>query len=157
MKIELLVTGKTVSPWVKEGIGQYLSRLVHYTDFSLTEIPDVRNAGKLKQEQVKVLEGELILKRLTQPDCLVLLDDKGKLTDSERFASFLQGQMNQGLRKLVFVVGGAWGFSEEVYERARHRISLSPMTFNHELVRVIFLEQLYRAFTILKGEPYHHR
>jgi 23S rRNA (pseudouridine1915-N3)-methyltransferase len=157
MKIELLTIGKTGSSWVREGMELYISRLSHYTDLLVTELPDIRNAGRIKQEQLKILEGELILKRIEATDLLILLDENGKAGNSEEFASLLQSFGNQSVRKLVFVIGGAWGFSEALYARAARKMSLSSMTFNHELVRVIFLEQLYRAFTILKGEPYHHR
>jgi 23S rRNA (pseudouridine1915-N3)-methyltransferase len=157
MKIELWTIGKTVNPWVKEGVKQYAKRLGHYTGFTVVEILDVRNPGKIRQEQLKILEGELILKKLDPSDCLILLDEHGKQMDSENFATLLQSFMNQSVRKTIFIIGGAWGFSEPVHQRAARELSLSMMTFNHELVRVLFLEQLYRAFTIIKGEPYHHK
>ncbi|MFN8207624.1 MAG: 23S rRNA (pseudouridine(1915)-N(3))-methyltransferase RlmH [Bacteroidales bacterium] len=157
MKIELLTIGKTDSSWVREGMAQYLGRLRHYTDLQVTELPDIKNAGKMRQEQVKILEGELILKRVEVTDLLILLDENGKAGSSEDFAALIQSLGNQSVKKVVFVIGGAWGFSEAVYARAGRKMALSAMTFNHELVRVIFLEQLYRAFTIIRGEPYHHR
>jgi 23S rRNA (pseudouridine1915-N3)-methyltransferase len=157
MKIELLTIGKTGSAWVREGMDLYLGRLRHYTDLQLTELPDIKNAGKMKQDQLKTLEGELILKRVEATDLLILLDEKGRAGSSEDFASLIQTIGNQSVKKVIFVIGGAWGFSDQVYARAGRKMSLSSMTFNHELVRVIFLEQLYRAFTIIKGEPYHHR
>jgi 23S rRNA (pseudouridine1915-N3)-methyltransferase len=157
MKIELITIGKTGSSWVREGMDLYLGRLKHYTDLQVTELPDIKNAGKMKPDQLKVLEGELILRRVEAMDLLILLDESGKAASSEDFALMIQSIGNQSVKKVVFVIGGAWGFSEAVYSRAGRKLSLSSMTFNHELVRVIFLEQLYRAFTIIKGEPYHHR
>jgi 23S rRNA (pseudouridine1915-N3)-methyltransferase len=157
MKIELLTIGKTGSSWVRQGIDLYLGRLKHYTDLEVTELPDIKNAGKMKPDQLKVHEGELILKRVEATDLLILLDENGKSGSSEDFASLLQAIGNQSVKKVIFVIGGAWGFSDAVYARTGRKMSLSSMTFNHELVRVIFLEQLYRAFTIIKGEPYHHR
>lgn len=158
MVIELIVVGKTVGAWLESGIREYTDRLGHYVRFSQSVIPELRNAKNLREEQIKTTEGELILSRLAPGDHVVLLDENGRLPDgSVAFSEWLQGIMNRGTRKLVFVVGGAYGFSAAVYARANEKISLSRMTFSHQMVRLIFVEQLYRAFTILNGEPYHHR
>lgn len=158
MVIEMIVVGKTVGTWLDAGIGEYTGRLGHYVRFSTTVIPELKNARKLREEQIKVAEGELILNRITTSDHVVLLDENGRQPEgSVAFADWLQGVMNRGTRRLVFVVGGAYGFSSAVYARTNEKISLSQMTFSHQMVRLIFTEQLYRAFTILGGEPYHHR
>ena len=156
MKITLLTVGKTDIKWVKEGLEMYVSRLKHYINFELTEIPELKNVSALSKEQIKLKEGELILKHLKPADFLVLMDEKGKEFRSIQFASMLEEKLNRGGRDMVFVIGGDYGFSESVYSRADDKISLSKMTFSHQLVRTIFAEQLYRAFTIMKGEPYHH-
>lgn len=156
MKITLLTVGKTDIKWVKEGLEMYVSRLKHYINFELTEIPELKNVSALSKEQIKLKEGELILKHLKPADFLVLMDEKGKEFRSIQFASMLEEKLNRGGRDMVFVIGGAYGFSEAVYSRADDKISLSKMTFSHQLVRTIFAEQLYRAFTIMRGEPYHH-
>lgn len=158
MVIELIVVGKTVGTWLESGIREYTDRLRHYIRFEQTVIPELRNARNLREEQIKTAEGESILDRITSGDHVVLLDENGRLPDgSVALAEWLQRIMNRGTRRLVFVIGGAYGFSEAVYTRADEQISLSPMTFSHQMVRLIFAEQLYRAFTILSGEPYHHR
>lgn len=156
MKITLLTVGKTDIKWVKEGLEMYVSRLKHYINFELTEIPELKNVSALSKEQIKLKEGELILKHLKPADFLVLMDEKGKEFRSIQFASMLEEKLNRGGRDMVFVIGGAYGFSEAVCSRADDKISLSKMTFSHQLVRTIFAEQLYRAFTIMRGEPYHH-
>ena len=156
MKITLLTVGKTDVKWVREGLDIYSSRLVHYVPFSLVEIPELKNVSALSQEQIKGREGELILKHLKPADELVLLDEHGREFRSIEFADFIEGRMSRSSRDLVFVIGGAYGFSREVYSRADSKISLSKMTFSHQMVRTIFAEQLYRAFTIMRGEPYHH-
>lgn len=156
MKITLLTVGKTDIKWVKDGLEMYVSRLKHYINFELTEIPELKNVSALSKEQIKLKEGELILKHLKPADLLVLMDEKGKEFRSVQFASMLEEKLNRGGRDMVFVIGGAYGFSEAVYSRADDKISLSKMTFSHQLVRTIFAEQLYRAFTIMRGEPYHH-
>jgi len=156
MNVILLTVGKTDVPWVKEGLDVYAARLKHYVSFSVKEIPELKKAGALSREQIKQKEGDLILKQLAPADTLVLLDEHGYEYRSLDFAGFLEKQLASGTRSLVFAVGGAYGFSEEVYARARAKLSLSRMTFNHQMVRTIFAEQLYRAFTILKGEPYHN-
>lgn len=156
MKITLLTMGKTDVAWVREGLMLYVSRLRHYIPFSLTELPELRNVSSLSREQIKAKEGELLLSRIRPSDELILLDEHGRSFRSVEFAGFLQGRMLGGGRDLVFAVGGAYGFSDRVYDRADGRISLSPMTFSHQMVRTVFAEQLYRAMTIIRGEPYHH-
>ncbi|MBR1699173.1 MAG: 23S rRNA (pseudouridine(1915)-N(3))-methyltransferase RlmH [Bacteroidales bacterium] len=156
MNIVLLTVGRTDVKWVKEGLDLYASRLVHYAPFSVNEIPELKKVSALSREQIKEKEGELILKQLSPSDTLILLDEHGKEFRSVEFADYIQRQLSSGARSLVFAVGGAYGFSEAVYSRARGKISLSKMTFSHQMVRTVFAEQLYRAFTILKGEPYHH-
>ena len=156
MKITLLTVGKTDVKWVREGLELYSSRLIHYVPFSLVEIPELKNVSALSQDQIKGREGELILKHLKPADELVLLDEHGREFRSIEFADFIEGRMSRSSRDLVFVIGGAYGFSQEVYSRADSKISLSKMTFSHQMVRTIFAEQLYRAFSIMKGEPYHH-
>ncbi|MCQ2160310.1 MAG: 23S rRNA (pseudouridine(1915)-N(3))-methyltransferase RlmH [Bacteroidales bacterium] len=156
MKITLLTVGKTDVKWVREGLELYSSRLVHYIPFSLVEIPELKNVSALSQDQIKSREGELILKHIKPADELVLLDEHGREFRSVEFAEFIEGRMSRSSRDLVFVIGGAYGFSGDVYSRADSKISLSKMTFSHQMVRTIFAEQLYRAFTIMRGEPYHH-
>ena len=156
MKISLLAVGKTDVKWVREGLETYVSRLSHYVPFSLEEIPELRNASALSREQIREKEGELILKRLKDTDEVILLDEHGREYRSVEWAAFLGEKLSRSSRDLVFVVGGAYGFSQKVYDRAASRLSLSKMTFSHQMVRTIFAEQLYRAFTIIKGEPYHH-
>lgn len=157
MKIHLILVGKTNKAYLIEGEAEYVKRLNHYIGFSETVIPELKKASKLSENQIKEKEGKLILEKLEKSDWLVLLDEKGKEYSSVNFSEFLQKQMNSGVKQIVFVVGGAYGFSEEIYNRANQKISLSKMTFSHQMVRMIFKEQLYRGFTILKGEPYHHR
>ena len=156
MRITLLTVGRTDKGWIRDGLEIYMSRLSHYIPFSLVEIPELKNVSALSQAQIKEREGELILKNVKASDDLVLLDERGVMRSSVEFASFLQGKMTSGGKDIVFVIGVAYGFSEAVYSRANSKISLSKMTFSHQMVRTIFAEQLYRAFTIMKGEPYHH-
>ena len=156
MKITLLTVGKTDIDWVSEGLGVYTSRLRHYLPFELKEIPELKNVSALSREQIKVQEGRLILKYLKDSDELILLDERGKEFRSVEFASFLEKKFQSSSRDLTFVIGGAYGFSQEVYQRSDFKISLSKMTFSHQMVRTIFVEQLYRACTIMKGESYHH-
>ena len=156
MKITLLTVGKTDRDWVRQGLEIYLSRLKHYIPFSLTEIPELKNVSAFTKEQIKIKEGSLILKNIRPNDEVILLDERGKMFTSIEFASLIKDRMDYASRDIVFVIGGAYGFSEEVYSRANSKISLSKMTFSHQMVRTIFAEQLYRAFTIIKGEPYHH-
>ena len=155
MRIRLITVGKTDVPWVREGLDIYVSRLLHYVPFSLEEIPELKNASSLSRDQIKEREGGMILKALRPKDCVVLLDERGKEYRSVEFARELSSLMASG-RDVSFVVGGAYGFSEAVYARADKMLSLSKMTYSHQMVRTIFAEQIYRAFTILKGEPYHH-
>ena len=156
MNLTLLTVGKTDVKWVKEGLDLYSARLQHYVPFQLTEIPQLKKAASLSRQQIKEKEGELILKQLDPSDRLILLDERGEQRSSLDFAAYLEKQLSAGGHGLVFAVGGAYGFSEAVYARAQGQVSLSRMTFSHQMVRVLFAEQLYRAFTILKGEPYHH-
>lgn len=156
MKITLLTVGKTDVKWVREGLDLYVSRLGHYTKFALVEIPELKNVSALSQIQIKEKEGELILKNVRQGDELILLDEHGEEFSSMKFAARLQEKLSRGGSDIIFAVGGAYGFSPAVYDRANSKISLSKMTFSHQMVRTIFAEQLYRAFTIIKGEPYHH-
>jgi 23S rRNA (pseudouridine1915-N3)-methyltransferase len=134
-----------------------LQRLQHYINFTLEVIPDIKNVKNLSESQQKNAEGDVLLKKIHTTDFLTVLDEKGKTYTSEDFADFLQKKMNSGLKNLVFVVGGPYGFSDAIYQRANARISLSSMTFSHQMVRPFFMEQLYRGFTILKNEPYHHK
>lgn len=156
MNIKLLTVGKTDVKWVKEGLELYASRLVHYVPFQIVEIPQLKKTSALTEEQIKEKEGELILREVGPADALILLDERGKEFRSVEFASYVQKQLGGGAKSIVFTIGGAYGFSKEVYGRANDKISLSKMTFSHQMVRTVFAEQLYRAFTILKGEPYHH-
>lgn len=155
MKITLLTVGKTDVRWVREGLELYVSRLSHYVRFSLKEIPELKNVSAFTKEQIKEKEGELILSSLTAGDFVILLDERGRKYRSVEFADFIRERLNRGA-DMVFVVGGAYGFSQKVYSRADSMMSLSDMTFSHQMVRTIFAEQLYRAFTIIRGEPYHH-
>ncbi|MBQ4305755.1 MAG: 23S rRNA (pseudouridine(1915)-N(3))-methyltransferase RlmH [Bacteroidales bacterium] len=156
MKITLLTVGRTDVDWVKESLDLYGSRLSHYVPFSVVEIPQLKGTASLSKEQIKEKEGEAILRILKGADHVVLLDERGKEYRSVEFAGVLQGFMSRSSADLVFVTGGAYGFSKAVYDRADGKMSLSKMTFSHQMVRTIFAEQLYRAFTIIKGEPYHH-
>ena len=156
MDVKLVTVGKTDVKWVKEGLDLYVSRLRHYVPFSLVEIPQLKNVSALTQEQIKEREGELVLKQLNPGDCVILLDEHGKEYRSVEWAEWIRQRLARGGKALVFVIGGAYGFSQAVYDRAEGKVSLSRMTFSHQMVRTIFAEQLYRAFTIIKGEPYHH-
>lgn len=156
MNVKLIVVGKTDVAFVREGFGQYQSRLKHYVAFSYEEIPALRDQKGASPATIKEREAALILKRIEGADRVVLLDEHGKEYTSEGFSDYLQKQMNAGVRTLAFVVGGAFGFAPEVYAAASDKLSLSQMTFNHQMVRLFFAEQLYRAFTILRHEPYHN-
>lgn len=156
MKITLLTVGKTDKDWVREGLDIYVSRLKHYIPFNVIEIPELKNVSALTRDQIKTREGELILKNIRPTDDLILLDEHGKEYTSVELAKVIQEKISYTGKDMVFVIGGAYGFSPEVYSRANSKISLSRMTFSHQMVRAIFAEQLYRAFTIMKGEPYHH-
>lgn len=157
IKIKLLAIGKTSGSWLQEAVDVYCSRVQKYTGFSFEIVPDVRNASSLPQVKLLELEAEAILKRLGDRDEVVLLDDKGKQFSSEQFALWLDKKMQTSDKTIVFIIGGAFGFGDKLRQRAHPEISLSMMTFSHQMVRLIFMEQLYRAFTIIKGEPYHHR
>lgn len=156
MKVALVVIGKTDARYFVEAIEEYTNRLVHYIPFEMQVIPDIKNVKNLSEEQQKEKEGELILKGLQPGDYLVLLDDKGKEFTSKEFAKYMEKKMQSVPRRLVFVVGGPYGFSEAVYKAATEKISLSRLTFSHQMIRLIFVEQIYRAMTILNNEPYHH-
>jgi len=157
MKILLLTIGKTSEKYLIEGITQYQKRLKHYTQFEILEILNIKNAKNLSNTELMKKEGKLILKQLQISDHLVLLDDKGKDFTSHKFAEKLQNWMLSRKKRLVFLVGGAYGFSEEVYARGNEKLSLSKMTFSHQMVRLFFVEQIYRGYTILNNEPYHHQ
>lgn len=157
MKICLIAIGKTDEPYLQKGLEIFLKRIPHYISFEMKLIPDIKNSRNLSQEQQKEKEGELILQQLQTSDELILLDEQGDEFSSLEFARFLEKKMLSGPKRLVFVIGGPYGFSAQVYAKAHGKISLSRMTFSHQMVRLIFAEQLYRAFTILKGEPYHHQ
>lgn len=157
MTIKLIAIGKTDNKQLIALIEEYIKRLGHYINFKLDIIPDIKNTKNLSEAQQKQKEGELILGRLNNTDTLILLDENGKQFDSVSFSSYLQKHMNSGIKQLVFVIGGPYGFSEEVYKKSNGKISLSKMTFSHQMIRLFFIEQLYRGFTILKNEPYHHR
>lgn len=156
MKITLLTVGKTDKGWVKDGLDIYVSRLKHYIPFSIIEIPELKNVSALSKDQIKTREGDLILKNVRPADDLILLDERGKEYSSVEFAKVIQDMISYAGKDIVYVIGGAYGFSDAVYQRADSKISMSRMTFSHQMVRAIFVEQLYRAFTIMKGEPYHH-
>lgn len=155
MKIKVLLIAKTEPEWVREGLSVYLGRLKHYAAVEWIEIPAPKT-GKNEEQKQKKAEEALLLKNIQPSDRVILLDERGKETDSPGLARMLQQQMNGGLKQLVFVVGGAYGFSEEMYRRGDQQLSLSKLTFSHQMVRVFLAEQLYRAFTILRGESYHH-
>ena len=157
MKIVLLTIGKTSEKYLIEGIAQYQKRLKHYTQFEMLEILNIKNAKNFSIAELMKKEGELILKQLERSDHLVILDDKGRDSTSLKFSEKLQNWMLSGKKRLVFVVGGAYGFSEQVYTRGNEKISLSKMTFSHQMVRLFFIEQIYRAYTMLNNEPYHHQ
>ena len=157
MTIKLIAIGKTDNKQLIALIDDYKKRLSFYIKFSVEIIPDLKNSKNLSQSLQKQKEGELILKKLNTTDSLILLDEHGKQFDSIHFSSYLQKHMNSGIKQLVFVIGGPYGFSEAIYAKANGKISLSKMTFSHQMIRLFFIEQLYRGFTILRNEPYHHR
>ncbi|SHF89540.1 23S rRNA (pseudouridine1915-N3)-methyltransferase [Arenibacter palladensis] len=157
MTIKLLVLGKTDSTQLTQLIEEYQNRLKHYIKFELEIIPDIKNTKNLSEKQQKEKEGEAILNKLNPTDLLILLDENGKQKTSVEFSEYLQKKLNSGLKQLVFVIGGPYGFSDAVYQKSQGKISLSKMTFSHQMVRLFMVEQLYRAFTILRNEPYHHQ
>lgn len=156
MKITLLTVGKTDKDWVRQGLDIYVSRLKHYIPFSIVEIPELKNVSALSKDQIKSKEGELILKNIRPTDDVILLDEKGKQYTSVELAKIIQDKISYAGKDIIFIIGGAYGFSDAVYQRANSKLSLSKMTFSHQMVRAIFAEQIYRAFTIIRGEPYHH-
>ncbi len=156
MKITLLTVGKTDKDWVRQGLDIYVSRLKHYISFNIIEIPELKNVSALSKDQIKTKEGELILKNIRNTDDVILLDERGKEYSSMELAGIIRNKINYEGKDIVYVIGGAYGFSDAVYARANSKMSLSRMTFSHQMVRAIFSEQIYRAFTIIKGEPYHH-
>ena len=157
MTIKLVGIGKTDDPEIRKLTEVYIKRLQFYNKFEFELIPDIKNSKNLDENQQKIKEGELILNKLLPSDFVVLLDENGKQYSSEGFSEYIQKRLNSGLKQLIFIVGGPYGFSDAVYDRADSKVSLSKMTFSHQMVRLFFTEQLYRAFTILKNEPYHHR
>ncbi len=156
MKIELAVIGKTSIGYLKQGIDEYIKRLKHYVPFEIKYIDDIKNTKNISEDQQKRTEGTKILSLLDKSDYVVLLDEHGKEYTSMQYSSYIQKRLLSGVKKVVFVIGGPYGFSQEVYDRANDKISFSKMTFNHEMIRLIFTEQLYRAYTIINHEPYHH-
>jgi 23S rRNA (pseudouridine1915-N3)-methyltransferase len=156
MKVKLICIGKTGKKFLEDGENEYMQRVKHYVQIERVEIQDLKNARKLTFEQIKQMEGKEILSKLGSGEQLILLDERGSLLSSVEFSNFVQQRFNAGGKALVFVIGGAYGFSPEVYDAAQGKISFSKMTFSHQMIRMIFFEQLYRAMTILKGEPYHH-
>lgn len=156
MKVSLILVGKTVNKHFVDLIDEYASRVKHYIGFDIIIIPELRNTKNLSSDQQKQQEGELILRQLQQGDRVVLLDERGKEMRSVEFSSYMENKMNTVSKRLVFIIGGPYGFSPDVYRRADEQLSLSKMTFSHQMIRLIFVEQLYRAMTIMRGEPYHH-
>lgn len=156
MKIKLIQVGKTTENYLLEGIEKYNKRINRYTSFEIVTIPELKNTKKLSQEQQKQQEGILIAKKIENTDFVILLDEKGKSYSSVNFAKLIEQKAIQSTKQLTFIIGGPYGFSEEIYQRANSKLSLSAMTFSHQLIRLLFLEQVYRAHTIIKNEPYHH-
>ncbi|MEQ8704708.1 MAG: 23S rRNA (pseudouridine(1915)-N(3))-methyltransferase RlmH [Phaeodactylibacter sp.] len=156
MKIELWAIGKTSERYLETGIEVYTKRLKHYLKFEFRILPDVKKAGKLSPEQLKEKEGELVLKALQPGDLLLLLDERGKRVTSTGFAEFINHKLQLSHRRIIFLIGGAFGFAPDLYQKADHKISLSDMTFSHQMIRLFMVEQIYRAMTILNNEPYHN-
>tara|TARA_B100000963_G_C22432887_1_gene582988 strand:+ start:294 stop:767 length:474 start_codon:yes stop_codon:yes gene_type:complete len=156
MKVKLIVMGKTNVNFLKDGENEYDQRIKHYINFEQLIISDVKNTKNRSSAEIKIKEGQQILSKISSSDCVVLLDEKGKQFSSKEFSNFLTKKILKSTKYLVFVVGGAFGFSDEVYKRADYKLSLSKMTFTHQMIRMVFKEQLYRAFTIIKGEKYHN-
>lgn len=156
MKLHVIFTGKTTGKLFQEAISDYQNRLTHYVPFSLEEIPDLKNVKNLSEEQQKEREADMLFDRLQPGDVLVLSDEKGKEMTSREFSQYLEQKMQTVAKRLVFLIGGPYGFSPRVYEAAQGKISLSKMTFSHQMVRLFLVEQIYRGYTIMKGEPYHH-
>ncbi|MEO6150758.1 MAG: 23S rRNA (pseudouridine(1915)-N(3))-methyltransferase RlmH [Mucilaginibacter sp.] len=156
MKIVFLTVGKTEDAYLKDGIDKYVKRLKHYTKLEIIDLPELKNTKALTPEQQKTKEAELILKKITPLDHVVLLDEKGTEFSSKQFAAYLDKKAISSTSAIFFIVGGPYGFDQSVYTRANDKLSLSQMTFSHQMIRLLFVEQLYRAYTIIKGEPYHH-
>lgn len=156
MKITFLTVGKTEDAYLKDGIDKYVKRLKHYTKLELVDLPELKNTKALTEQQQKTKEAELILKKISPLDHVILLDEQGMEFTSKQFSAYIDKKSINSTSSLVFVVGGPYGFDQSVYERANDKLSLSRMTFSHQMIRLFFTEQLYRAYTILKGEPYHH-
>lgn len=156
MKITLIAIGKTEDKYLIEGIDKYINRLKHYINFNFLTIPDVKNVKNLSEAQQKSKEAELLHKQINNSDVVILLDEKGKKYTSVAFSDYLNKQMVGSVQHLIFIIGGPYGFDETIYKRANGSLSLSDMTFSHQMIRLFFVEQLYRGFSILKGEPYHH-
>ncbi|MET4082278.1 23S rRNA (pseudouridine1915-N3)-methyltransferase [Pedobacter sp. UYP30] len=156
MKITLIAIGKTEDKYLIEGIEKYVNRLKHYINFSFIQIPDVKNVKNLSEAQQKAKEALLLEKQISNSDVVMLLDEKGKKYSSVNFANYLNQQMIGSVQHVIFIIGGSYGFDENIYKRANGLLSLSDMTFSHQMIRLFFVEQLYRGFSILKGEPYHH-
>ena len=157
MKIDLVLVGKSDQKYLQEGIDIYLKRLKHYCQFEMKVIPDLKSTKSISEEQQKEKEGELIMNQIKDSDFVILLDERGESLSSVDFAQLIEKRQVAGTRKLSFVIGGPYGFSKEAYAKANAKLSLSAMTFSHQMVRLLFIEQLYRAFTIINGEPYHHK
>jgi 23S rRNA (pseudouridine1915-N3)-methyltransferase len=157
MRIKLYCIGKTNFGFINEGIKLYQNRVEHFTDFEIVYIPDIKNQKNMPVNELKKKEGQLILKNLSPNDFVCLLDENGAVHSSESFSNLLIKKINEAIKNMIFVVGGAYGFSDEVYQRADIKLSLSKMTFSHQIIRLVFMEQLYRAFTIIKGIPYHNQ
>lgn len=156
MQVTLMCIGKSMKGFLDEGEKYYLNRLKHYMNFKVEVLPDIKQAKHLSEAEIKKKEGELFLSKLSGADTVILLDERGKQHSSIEFSEYLQGFMNRGVKHLVFIVGGPYGFSDAMYSRGNGQMSLSKMTFSHQMIRLFFVEQTYRAMTILKGEPYHH-
>lgn len=156
MRIEIWMIGKTAFPYLEEGCKEYLQRMQRFADVQWVVIPDVKSSQQTDPEQLKQKESVVILSKLRSDDHLILLDENGKTFSSRNFATWIEQSQLKGIKKMVFLIGGAYGFDEKVYQRAQGKISLSAMTYSHQLIRLVFAEQLYRAFTIIKGLPYHH-
>ena len=156
MKLHVIFTGKTTGKLFQEAIADYSKRLTHYVPFTIEELPDLKNTKSLNEEQQKEREADILFEKLQQGDVLVLLDEKGKEFTSREFSAYLEQKLQTVNKRLVFLIGGPYGFSQRVYDAAQGKISLSKMTFSHQMVRLFLVEQIYRSFTIIKGEPYHH-
>ena len=156
MKTELWLIGKTSFPYLEEGMKLYEKRLSRYLTFQSIVLPEAKNAKKLPPEKLKIKEGEIVLKKLKSDDLLILLDERGRQYSSVDFSKHMEQKFQSGKKRLIFLVGGAWGFSDELYKRANEKMSLSKMTFSHQMIRLFFMEQLFRAMTIIRNEPYHN-